>query len=426
MATTILIGAQWGDEGKGKITDYLAAKSEVVVRFQGGNNAGHTVIDGENEYKLHLIPSGILSADCLCIIGNGVVIDLEALLAEMDGLIARGLSFKNFYISDRAHLIMPYHKVLDGLEEADKADGKIGTTKRGIGPAYMDKIGRIGIRVCDLLDEEEFRRKLRIALREKNRLLEKIYERPPLAEDEIVAEFLPMVERIRPHVADTSLMLFEAIRAGKPILFEGAQGAHLDIDHGTYPYVTSSNPVSGGALTGTGIGPTAVDRVVGVSKAYTTRVGEGPFPTELLDEMGETLQKAGGEYGVTTGRPRRCGWLDCVVLRHSIRVAGITDLVVTKLDVLDALPEVKICTAYTDGDKVYKEFPAALNILNRCQPVYETLPGWQQDTTGIRRFEDLPAAAQRYITRIEELTGGTVTIVAVGPERNQIILRKDF
>lgn len=426
MAATILIGAQWGDEGKGKITDFLAAKSQVVVRFQGGNNAGHTVIAGKEEYKLHLIPSGILSPQCLCLIGNGVVIDLAVLLAEMDSLRARGISFANFYVSDRAHLIMPYHKILDALEEEDKAAEKIGTTKRGIGPTYVDKIGRLGIRLCDLLDEEAFRHKLHEMLGQKNRLIENVYRGAPLAKEPIVADFMAMAERIRPHVADTSLLLHKAIAQGGPVLFEGAQGTHLDIDHGTYPFVTSSNPVAGGALTGAGVGPTAIDRVVGVSKAYTTRVGEGPFPTELLDATGEKLRQWGAEYGTTTGRPRRCGWLDGVALRYSVRVNSLTDLALTKLDVLDHLAEIKICVGYRDGDQVLREFPAAHHVLERVEPVYETLPGWQQDTTAARNFADLPAAAQRYVLRVEELAGTDVSLVAIGPERNQIILRKPF
>lgn len=426
MATTILIGAQWGDEGKGKITDFLAAKSQVVVRYQGGNNAGHTVHDGINEYKLHLVPSGILAPDCLCLISNGVVIDLEVLLNEMEDLKARGISFDNMYVSDRAHLIMPYHKVLDALEEEDKADGKIGTTKRGIGPTYVDKIGRIGIRLCDLMDEQCFRAKLKEVLRQKNRLIERVYGAAPLDEEEIARSFLTMAERIRPHVVDASVVLHEAMAKGSNVLFEGAQGTHLDVDYGTYPFVTSSSPIAGGALTGAGIGPTAIDRVVGVSKAYTTRVGEGPFPTELHDEMGEKLRQVGAEFGTTTGRPRRCGWLDGVVLRHSARVNSLTDIALTKLDVLDGFDEIKICVGYRDGDRVLTDFPAASYVLDRLEPVYETVPGWGADTTAIRKFEDLPEAARDYIERIEELTGVPISIVAIGPERDQIILRKPF
>ncbi len=426
MSATILVGAQWGDEGKGKITDFLAEKAQVVVRSQGGNNAGHTVINGDSEYKLHLIPSGILFNDTLNLIGNGVVVDIGVLLEEMDGLRERGVSFDNFYISDRAHLIMPYHKILDGLEEEAKAGDKIGTTKRGIGPAYVDKVSRIGIRLCDMMCESEFRRKLKIALAQKNALLTKIYGADPLSEDPIVAEYMAMADRIRPHVADTSVLLFKALKEGKKVLFEGAQGAHLDIDHGTYPFVTSSSPVSGGALTGTGVGPTCIDKVVGVAKAYTTRVGSGPFPTELEDDMGEELRQRGYEFGTTTGRPRRCGWLDAVVLKHSVRVNGITDLALTKLDVLDSLAEIKICTSYEYGSETLDEFPAALNVMNGLEPHYEIMAGWQQDTTGCRDFDQLPAAAQAYVKRIEELTGAEVSIVAVGPDRKQTILRKEF
>lgn len=426
MSATILVGAQWGDEGKGKITDFLAEKAQVVVRSQGGNNAGHTVINGDSEYKLHLIPSGILFNDTLNLIGNGVVVDIGVLLEEMDGLRERGVSFDNFYISDRSHLIMPYHKILDGLEEEAKAGDKIGTTKRGIGPAYVDKVSRIGIRLCDMMCESEFRRKLKIALAQKNALLTKIYGAEPLSEDPIVAEYMAMADRIRPHVADTSVLLFKALKEGKKVLFEGAQGAHLDIDHGTYPFVTSSSPVSGGALTGTGVGPTCIDKVVGVAKAYTTRVGSGPFPTELEDDMGEELRQRGYEFGTTTGRPRRCGWLDAVVLKHSVRVNGITDLALTKLDVLDSLAEIKICTSYKYGSETLDEFPAALNVMNGVEPHYEVMAGWQQDTTGCRDFDQLPAAAQAYIKRIEELTGAEVSIVAVGPDRKQTILRKEF
>lgn len=426
MSATILVGAQWGDEGKGKITDFLAEKAQVVVRSQGGNNAGHTVINGDSEYKLHLIPSGILFNDTLNLIGNGVVVDIGVLLEEMDGLRERGVSFDNFYISDRAHLIMPYHKILDGLEEEAKAGDKIGTTKRGIGPAYVDKVSRIGIRLCDMMCESEFRRKLKIALAQKNALLTKIYGADPLSEDPIVAEYMAMADRIRPHVADTSVLLFKALKEGKKVLFEGAQGAHLDIDHGTYPFVTSSSPVSGGALTGTGVGPTCIDKVVGVAKAYTTRVGSGPFPTELEDDMGEELRQRGYEFGTTTGRPRRCGWLDAVVLKHSVRVNGITDLALTKLDVLDSLAEIKICTSYKYGSETLDEFPAALNVMNELEPHYEIMAGWQQDTTGCRDFDQLPAAAQAYVKRIEELTGAEVSIVAVGPDRKQTILRKEF
>ena len=426
MPAIILIGSQWGDEGKGKITDFLAERSDVIVRSQGGNNAGHTVISGNEEYKLHLIPSGILYKDSLNIIGNGVVIDLAVLLDEMDQLKERGVSFDHFYISDRAHLILPYHKVLDGLEEEAKGDAKIGTTKRGIGPAYSDKVNRVGIRVCDLMEFDEFERKLKVVLKQKNTLLEKVYDHAPLDEAEIVAEFKVLAERVRPYVADTSVLLDGVLKDNKKVLFEGAQAVHLDIDHGTYPFVTSSSPAAGGALTGTGVGPTKIDQVIGVAKAYTTRVGEGPFPTELFDETGEELRKVGHEYGVTTGRPRRCGWLDAVLLRYSVRVSGVTDLALTKLDVLDGLDEIKVCVGYRYGEEELSEFPASLKRMENCVPVYETLPGWKEDITKCSSYDELPENAKAYIARVEELTGAPVSIVAVGPERNQTIVRKEF
>lgn len=423
MPAIILIGSQWGDEGKGKVTDFLAERSDVVVRSQGGNNAGHTVISEGEEYKLHLIPSGILNKDSLNVVGNGVVVDLAVLLDEMDQLKARGVSFDRFRISDRAHLIMPYHKLFDGLEEEAKGEAKIGTTKRGIGPAYSDKVNRVGIRICDLMDFSEFKRKLKNVLPQKNIILEKVYEKEPFKEEDILVEFEALADRIRPYVADTSLLLDEAIKAGKNILFEGAQAVHLDIDHGTYPFVTSSSPCAGGALTGTGVGPTKIDSVVGVAKAYTTRVGAGPFPTELFDEMGEQLRKTGGEYGVTTGRPRRCGWLDAVMLRYSVRVSGVTELALTKLDVLDDLNEIRVCVGYRYGEENLSEFPASLIRMEKCEPIYETLPGWNEDITGCRSYDELPENAKAYIRRVEELTGAPVGIVAVGPERHQTIIR---
>lgn len=425
MPATILVGAQWGDEGKGKITDFLAEKADVVVRYQGGNNAGHTVISGDNEYKLHLVPSGILYPGSLCLIGNSVVVDLAVLLDEMEALKARGISFDHFYISERAHLIMPYHKYLDALEEDAKADDKIGTTKRGIGPAYVDKLSRIGIRLADLLDEGEFRRKLKIALAQKNPLIERVYGGEPFAEEPIIAEFMALAKRAEPYIADTALLLDEALKAGKKVLLEGAQGTHLDVDHGTYPFVTSSNPVSGGALVGAGFGPSHVKQVLGVSKAYATRVGSGPFPTELEDDMGAHLRDKGGEFGVTTGRPRRCGWLDIVALRYSVRVNGLTDIALTKLDVLDELAEIKICTGYTYQGKVLRELPAGHHVLCNCEPVYESFPGWQAPTGNAKKFDELPEHAQAYIHKIEELAGAKISIIAVGPERSQTIVR-DF
>lgn len=426
MPATIIVGCQWGDEGKGKITDFLADRSEVVVRSQGGNNAGHTVISGGAEYKLHLIPSGILNKDSLNIVGNGVVVDLSVLLGEMEQLQERGISFRRFYLSDRAHLIMPYHKLIDSLEERAKGDHKIGTTKRGIGPAYSDKVNRVGIRLCDLLEFGTFRQKLHSILKQKNLVLEKIYEEEPLNEEAILKEFALLAEKIRPYVADTSVLVNESLKAGKKVLFEGAQAVHLDVDHGTYPFVTSSSPCAGGALTGAGVGPTKINAVIGVAKAYTTRVGSGPFPTELHDMHGAALRKIGNEYGVTTGRPRRCGWLDGVALRYSTRICAMTDLALTKLDVLDHMEELRICVAYRYDGQIMTEFPASLNAMEQCEPIYETLPGWQQDISSCRDYEELPENAKAYIKRVEELTETPVAIVAVGPDRQQTILRKEF
>lgn len=424
MATVVLIGAQWGDEGKGKITDYLAQQAQVIVRYQGGNNAGHTVVVGRQEFKLHLIPSGILYGEKLCLIGNGVVIDPEVLLEEMDYLEARGIDIGQLRISSQAHLIMPYHKRLDKAEEERRGEQKIGTTKRGIGPAYVDKYARKGIRVMDLLDEEEFIRLLERNLEEKNLLLEKIYQKPGFQKEEILERYLTYAQRLRPYVADCSLLLNEAIAAGKHVLLEGAQGTLLDIDHGTYPFVTSSSPVAGGACSGAGVGPTKITKVVGVAKAYTSRVGEGPFPTELLDETGRIIREIGQEFGTTTGRPRRCGWLDAVMLKYAVRVNGIDALALTKLDVLDTLETLKICVGYEYQGQLLTQFPHSLKILAQCKPVYEELPGWQQDLKHVRRYEDLPLNAQKYLARIEELTGVPIALVAVGPKREQTILRE--
>jgi adenylosuccinate synthase len=422
MTTAVLIGAQWGDEGKGKITDYLAEQADVVVRYQGGNNAGHTVIVGEEEFKLHLIPSGILYADKICVIGNGVVVDPQVLLQEIEHLEAKGINTSNLRISSQAHLIMPYHKKIDEVEEERRGAAKIGTTKRGIGPAYMDKFARVGIRIIDLLDKEEFEKLLERNLQEKNHLLNKVYQTEGFSTEEILAEYLSYAEKIRPYVADSSFIINEAINAGKHVLFEGAQGTLLDVDHGTYPYVTSSYPVAGGACIGAGVGPTKISKVVGVVKAYTSRVGEGPFPSELFDETGALIRDIGKEYGTTTGRARRCGWLDAVILKYAVRVSGIDAIALTKLDVLDTLDTIKICTGYEyEGQKI-TEFPHSLKVLAKCKPIYEELPGWKQDLSSARRYEDLPVNARNYIKRIEELSGAKVAIIAVGPKRTQTIM----
>lgn len=426
MAAVVLIGSQWGDEGKGKITDFLAEKANVVVRYQGGNNAGHTVVANGEEFKLHLIPSGILYADKTCVIGNGVVIDPQVLLEELAYLQQRGIKIGKLVISSNAHIIMPYHRVLDGLEEEARGDHKIGTTKRGIGPAYMDKASRIGIRIIDLLDKDEFAEKLRRNLVEKNNLFVKVYGKEALEFAEIYQTYLGYAEKIRAMVADSSLIIDKSIKAGERVLFEGAQGTLLDIDHGTYPFVTSSHPIAGGACIGAGVGPTRINKVIGVIKAYTTRVGEGPFPTELLDETGEEMRKNGHEFGTTTGRARRCGWFDAVIARYAARVSGISDFAVTKLDVLTGFAKLKICVSYRVGEEVITEFPQSQKLFKQCEPVYEEMPGWQEDITQVRRFEDLPQTAQDYIRRIEELSGVSATLVAVGPGREQTIIRGEI
>ncbi len=423
MSSVVLIGAQWGDEGKGKITDFLAEKAELIVRYQGGNNAGHTVVVGEEEFKLHLIPSGILYPEKICIIGNGVVIDPAVLLKELAYLVGRGIKIDNLRISARAHIIMPYHQKLDEVEEDRKGDNKIGTTRRGIGPAYMDKAARVGIRVVDLLDKEEFADKLMLNLEAKNHLLEKVYDTTGFEFEAVYQQYLGYAEQLRPYVADTSLLIHEAIEAGQNILFEGAQGTLLDLDHGTYPYVTSSHPIAGAACIGAGVGPTKINNVVGIVKAYTTRVGEGPFPTELNDEMGEFIRTAGNEFGTTTGRPRRCGWLDAVILRYAVRVSGLDSLAVTKLDVLTGIPTLKICTGYRYEDgSIINDFPASLKVLSKCQPIYEEYPGWTEDLTQAQRYQDLPVNAQKYMDRIRELTGVPFSIIGVGTRRSQTIV----
>lgn len=423
MSAFVVLGAQWGDEGKGKMTDYLAEKAEVIVRFQGGNNAGHTVEVGDKQYKLHLIPSGILYGDKLNVIGNGVVVDPKALFEEIDYLEGLGVKVtpENLIISDRAHLIMPYHKLLDALKEKARGKNDIGTTGKGIGPAYTDKVERSGIRVCDLLHTEVFKEKLSENIKAKNDIILKVYEGKALDFDSIYNEYLAYAERMRPFVQDISVRVYDEIKAGKNVLFEGAQGTLLDIDYGTYPYVTSSNTIAGGVCTGAGIGPAMIDKAVGIAKAYTTRVGKGPFPTELNDEIGEWIREKGHEYGVTTGRSRRCGWLDLVILKSSARVSGLTSFVVTKIDTLAGFSKIKVCTGYKFEGKVIDYFPASLEDLAKCEPVYEEFHGWDESVGEARSYEELPENAKKYLKRIEEFTGVKVSIVSVGPRRDQTI-----
>jgi len=422
MSCVVLVGAQWGDEGKGKVTDFLAERAAVVVRFQGGNNAGHTVVADGREFKLHLLPSGMLYAGKSCVIGNGVVIDPPCLLEELADLVRRLPRTGDLYISPRAHLIMPYHRLLDRLEEEARAGAKIGTTARGIGPAYTDKARRTGIRVADILDREELAGRLADILREKNDLLTRVYGAAPLDYEAVLGEYLEYGEKLRPFVADPGPLVSAALDRGESVLFEGAQGTLLDIDHGTYPYVTSSNPTAAGACLGAGIGPTRIDRVIGVAKAYTTRVGGGPFPTELSDDLGERLREAGREFGTTTGRPRRCGWLDAVALRYAVRVNGLHSLALVKLDVLTGIPVLRIGVGYRYGDDVLTGFPPSVRVLSRCRVEYEELPGWSEDISGVRSVGELPANARRYLDRVSELTGVPVSVVGVGSSREQTLL----
>ncbi|MBH0230280.1 adenylosuccinate synthase [Halobacillus yeomjeoni] len=419
MSSVVVVGTQWGDEGKGKITDFLSQNAEVVARYQGGNNAGHTIKFDGVTYKLHLIPSGIFFEDKICVLGNGMVIDPKALLEELKYLHDKGVSTDNLRISNRAHVILPYHLKLDALQEEDKGVNKIGTTKKGIGPAYMDKAARMGIRIADLLDKESFREKLEQNLAEKNRLLEKVYGIEPFTVDEILEEYYEYGQQIAHYVCDTSVVLNDNLDEGRRILFEGAQGVMLDIDQGTYPFVTSSNPIAGGVTIGSGVGPSKIKHVVGVSKAYTTRVGDGPFPTELEDETGDQIREVGNEYGTTTGRPRRVGWFDSVVVRHARRVSGITDLSLNSIDVLTGIETLKICTAYKYKGEIMEEFPASLKVLAECEPVYEEMPGWTEDITGAETLSDLPENARHYIERVSQLTGIPLSIFSVGPDRAQ-------
>jgi adenylosuccinate synthase len=419
MSSVVVVGTQWGDEGKGKITDFLSENAEVIARYQGGNNAGHTIKFGGETYKLHLIPSGIFYKEKDCVIGNGMVVDPKALLTELAYLHERNVTTDNLRISNRAHVILPYHLKLDEVEEERKGANKIGTTKKGIGPAYMDKAARNGIRIADLLDREVFEEKLQRNLEEKNRLLERFYETEGFKLEDILEEYYEYGQQIKQYVCDTSVVLNDALDEGRRVLFEGAQGVMLDIDQGTYPFVTSSNPVAGGVTIGSGVGPTKIKHVVGVSKAYTTRVGDGPFPTELDNEIGNQIREVGREYGTTTGRARRVGWFDSVVVRHARRVSGITDLSLNSIDVLTGIETLKICVAYRYKGEVIEEFPASLKVLAECEPVYEELPGWTEDITGCKSLDELPANARHYLERVAQLTGIPLSIFSVGPDRSQ-------
>jgi adenylosuccinate synthase len=422
----VLLGAQWGDEGKGKATDLLGDRVKYVVRYQGGNNAGHTVVIGDQKYALHLLPSGILTPTCIPVIGNGVVIDPAVLLEEIRGLNERGVDTSNLKISTNAHLITPYHRTIDKVSERFLGKAKIGTTGRGIGPAYADKINRIGIRVQDLFDTSILRQKIEGALKDKNQVLVKVFNRKGLEIDEILKEYLEYAEILRPYVADTSLLLNQALERGENILLEGSQGTLLDVDHGTYPFVTSSNPTAGGASTGSGIGPTKISRVIGIVKAYTTRVGSGPFPTELFDEDGEKLRSIGGEIGVTTGRARRCGWYDAPIARYAVRINGLTDFFLTKLDVLTGWEKIPVCVAYEIDGKRVEELPASQSDFHHAKPIYEYLPGWSEDISKARKLSDLPINAQGYIKFLEEISGAPMSAIGVGPGRDETIQIRDF
>ncbi|MDA0745910.1 MAG: adenylosuccinate synthase [bacterium] len=423
MSVRVVLGAQWGDEGKAKVVDYLTADADVVVRYQGGANAGHTIKAGDLKFVFHLIPAGIVHPSKTCVIGNGVVLDPTALFLEVEDLKEKGISVENrLFISANTHLVMPYHKRLEQASEEKIGAGAIGTTLRGIGPCYQDKVNRSsGIRVGDLLDADALAAKIRTNVRDKNEILSKVYGQEAMDDALMIEEYVALGERLTPFITDTSVYLNEAIDSGKGVLFEGSQGTLLDIDHGTYPYVTSSNTTAGGACTGSGIGPTRINEVVGVVKAYTTRVGNGPFPTELLDEMGERIREIGHEYGATTGRPRRCGWLDAVILRLAARINGLSSMAVTRLDILDTLEEIKVCTHYMYQGKQLMHFPNDLNVLAECEPVYETLPGWQAPTSQIRSWDALPENARRYLERIKELANTPISMVSVGPDREETI-----
>ncbi|HWB65975.1 MAG TPA: adenylosuccinate synthase [Mycobacteriales bacterium] len=422
MPAIALLGAQWGDEGKGKATDLLGEQVDYVVKFNGGNNAGHTIVIDDETYALHLLPAGVLTPGVTPVIGNGVVVDLSVLFDEIDAITARGVDCSRLVVSANAHVIAPYHVLTDKVGERFLGKAKIGTTGRGIGPAYADKMSRLGVRVQDLFDEKILRQKVEGALELKNQVLVKVYNRKALSVDAVVGELLNYVDRLRPLVADTSLLLSRALDDGKVVLLEGGQATMLDVDHGTYPFVTSSNPTAGGAATGSGIPPTRLDRVVAVVKAYTTRVGSGPMPTELLDDDGERLRTVGGEFGVTTGRPRRCGWFDAVVARYAARINGVTDFVLTKLDVLTGWEQLPVCVGYRVGDTTYDEMPMTQTEFHHAEPVYELLPGWDEDITGARSLHDLPKAARRYVEVVEAMSGAPVSVVGVGPARDETIV----
>ena len=426
MPAIVLVGAQWGDEGKGKATDLLGDRVDYVVRYQGGNNAGHTVVIGDKKFALHLLPSGILTPGVVPVIGNGVVIDLAVLIKELDGLISQGVDVSRLKISANAHIITPYHVTIDKVSERFLGKRAIGTTGRGIGPTYGDKVGRLGIRVQDLFDESILRQKVEAALTQKNQLLSKVYNRAGIKSEEIVRELLTFTERLAPMVSDTALELHKALEAGKTVLLEGGQGTLLDVDHGTYPFVTSSSPIAGGATIGSGIGPTKIDSVIGILKAYTTRVGAGPFPTELFDEWGEFLREKGFEFGTTTGRERRCGWFDAPVAKFATRINGLTDIFLTKLDVLTGIKEIPVCVAYdVDGART-EEIPVSQSDFHHAKPIYETFPGWDEDITGAKTFEDLPKNAQDYVLALEKLSGTRISAIGVGPDRNATIVRHDL
>lgn len=423
MPTKVVIGAQWGDEGKGKITDILAGDADVVVRSSGGNNAGHTVEADGVQYKLHLMPSGIINKGTLCLIGNGVVVDPKVLIGEIDMLTEKGIDVSGLRIDLRAHVIMPYHRELDSLAEEAKGADKIGTTKSGIGPCYMDKAERIGIRICDLMNTELFRKKARANIEHKNKIITLIYGGEALDADRIIDEYLGYADRLRKYTADTSVLLYNAIKENKNVLFEGAQGTLLDLDLGTYPFVTSSHPISGGVCTGAGIGPTLIDECIGIAKAYTTRVGKGPFPTELFDESGDLIRNKGNEFGTTTGRPRRTGWFDAVIVKFAVRTSSLTSIALNKIDTLSDIGTLKICVGYNKNGEFTDEFPPSLEELELCEPVYEEMPGWEGDISSCKSYDELPENAKKYIERIEQLIGCKVSMVGVGPERTQNLMR---
>jgi adenylosuccinate synthase len=426
MPAVVLLGAQWGDEGKGKATDLLGDRVDYVVRYQGGNNAGHTVVIGDQKYALHLLPSGILSPNVIPVIGNGVVIDPAVLLTEIKGLNERGINTSKLKISTNAHLITPYHRTIDKVSERFLGKSKIGTTGRGIGPAYADKINRIGIRVQDLFDQSILKQKIEAALHDKNQILVKVFNRKGITVEEVINEYLGYAEILKPYVTDTSLLLDQALQQGKVVLLEGSQGTLLDVDHGTYPFVTSSNPTAGGASTGSGIGPTKITRVIGILKAYTTRVGSGPFPTELFDEDGEALRKIGGEVGVTTGRNRRCGWFDAPIARYAVRINGLTDFFLTKLDVLTGWEKIPVCVAYEIDGKRVEELPASQSDFHHAKPIYEYLPGWKENISKARSVADLPKNAQEYVKFLEKISGAPMSAIGVGPGRDETIVVRDL